>query len=237
MPSPGEASPRLNARIAGVFYLLTFVGGVASLALGGRLVNYGDAAATAASIRAHESLFRLGFAANLFASACYVAVTLLFYELFKPVRRSISMLAAFFSLVGCAVGAFGSLFQLAPLVVLGGAQYLGVFNLEQLHALALVLLKLGAQANNIGLVFFGCYCLLIGYLIFRSDFLPRILGVLMAIGGAGWLTNSFISFLSPPLARSLSSWMMAPGILGEAALTLWLLVMGVKPAARSEALS
>ena len=237
MPSPGEASPRLNARIAGVFYLLTFVGGVASLALGGRLVNYGDAAATAASIRAHESLFRLGFAANLFASACYVAVTLLFYELFKPVSRSISMLAAFFSLVGCAVGAFGSLFQLAPLVVLGGAQYLGVFNVEQLQALALVLLKLGAQANNIGLVFFGCYCLLIGYLIFRSDFLPAILGVLMAIGGAGWLTNSFISFLSPPLARSLSSWMMAPGILGEAALTLWLLVMGVKPAARSEALT
>ena len=237
MPPPGEASPRLNARIAGVFYLLTFVGGVASLALGGRLVNYGDAAATAASIRAHESLFRLGFAANLFASACYVAVTLLFYELFKPVSRSISMLAAFFSLVGCAVGAFGSLFQLAPLVVLGGAQYLGVFNVEQLQALALVLLKLGAQANNIGLVFFGCYCLLIGYLVFRSDFLPRILGVLMAIGGAGWLTNSFISFLSPPLARSLSSWMMAPGILGEAALTLWLLVMGVKPAARSEALS
>ena len=237
MPPPGEASPRLNARIAGVFYLLTFVGGVASLALGGRLVNYGDAAATAASIRAHESLFRLGFAANLFASACYVAVTLLFYELFKPVSRSISMLAAFFSLVGCAVGAFGSLFQLAPLVVLGGAQYLGVFNVEQLQALALVLLKLGAQANNIGLVFFGCYCLLIGYLVFRSDFLPRILGVLMAIGGAGWLTNSFVSFLSPPLARSLSSWMMAPGILGEAALTLWLLVMGVKPAARSEALS
>ena len=147
------------------------------------------------------------------------------------------MLAAFFSLVGCAVGAFGSLFQLAPLVVLGGAQSLGVFNVEQLQALALVLLKLGAQANNIGLVFFGCYCLLIGYLIFRSDFLPAILGVLMAIGGAGWLTNSFISFLSPPLARSLSSWMMAPGILGEAALTLWLLVMGVKPAARSEALS
>ena len=182
MPPPGEASPRLNARIAGVFYLLTFVGGVTSLALGGRLVNYGDAAATAASIRAHESLFRLGFAANLFASACYVAVTLLFYELFKPVRRSISMLAAFFSLVGCAVGAFGSLFQLAPLVVLGGAQYLGVFNVEQLQALALVLLKLGAQANNIGLVFFGCYCLLIGYLVFRSDFLPAILGVLMAIG-------------------------------------------------------
>ena len=237
MPPPGEASPRLNARIAGVFYLLTFVGGVASLALDGRLVNFGDAAVTAASIRAHESLFRLGFAANLFASACYVAVTLLFYELFKPVSRSISMLAAFFSLVGCAVGAFGSLFQLAPLVVLGGAQYLGVFNVEQLQALALVLLKLGAQANNIGLVFFGCYCLLIGYLVFRSDFLPAILGVLMAIGGAGWLTNSFISFLSPPLARSLSSWMMAPGILGEAALTLWLLVMGVKPAARSEALS
>ena len=162
-----EASPRFKARIAGVFYLLTFVTGViAMFAVSGRVV------------------------ANLLATACYVAVTLLFYDIFKPVNRNISLLAAFFGLVGCAFGALDS-FHLAP------------FNINPL-------------------VFFGVYCLLIGYLIWRSTFLPRILGVLMAFGGLGWLT-----FLSPALAHSPSPYNAGPGMLGEGALTLWLLVKGV----------
>ncbi len=163
-----EASPRFKARIAGVFYLLTFLtGGVALFVRG-----------------------RLGFAAGLIAASCYIAVTLLFYYMFKPVNRSLSLLAAFFSLVGCAIGAL-SPFHLAP-----------------------------SHINP--LVFFGFYCLLIGYLIFRSTFLPRILGVLMAFAGLGWLT-----FLSPPLANYLYPYNLAPGLLGEGSLTLWLLVMGV----------
>jgi hypothetical protein len=100
-----ETSPGFKARIAGVFYLLTFVtGGLAVFARGGLVVN-GDAAATATNILAHESLFRLGFAADLLVVACYIAVTALFYDLFKPVTRSVSLLAAFFSLVGCAIQA------------------------------------------------------------------------------------------------------------------------------------
>jgi len=163
-----ETSPRLKARIAGVFYLLTFLtGGVALFVRG-----------------------RLSLVAGLIAGACYIAVTLLFYSLFKPVNRSLSLLAAFFSLVGCAIGPL-SLIHLAP-----------------------------SHINP--LVFFGFYCLLIGYLIFRSTFLPRILGVLMAIAGLGWLT-----FLSPPLANHLSPYNLAPGILGEGLLTLWLLAIGV----------
>ncbi len=163
----GEGSPQAKARIAGVFYLLTIVFGALALAFpNGRV------------------------ASNLIATACYVAVTVLFYVLFKPVSRNLSLLAAFFGLVGCTVGAL-SAFDLAPF-----------------------------QINS--LVFFGCYCLLIGTLIFKSTFLPRTLGVLMALGGLGWLT-----FASPPLASSLFPYSMAPGILGESALTLWLLVMGV----------
>jgi hypothetical protein len=127
---------------------------------------------------------------NLIATACYIAVTLLFYYIFKPVNRSLSLLAAFFSLAGCAIGVLG-LFHLA---------------------------RFGISP----LVFFGFYCLLIGYLIFRSIFLPRILGVLMAFGALGWLT-----FLSPPRASHLSPYIFAPGILGEGSLTLWLLVIGV----------
>jgi uncharacterized protein DUF4386 len=217
-----EASPRLKARIAGVFYLLEMLTGGFALFVLRRLGVSGDAAATATNILAHQSLFQLGFAADLIQFACYVVVTGLFYDLFKPVNRSLSLLAAFFSLVGCTIGALSCLFYLAPLVVLGGAQYLSVFNVEQLQALALMCLKLYGQCFNISFVFFGFYCLLIGYLIFRSTFLPRILGVLMAIAGSGWLT-----FVSPALAMYLSPYILAPGILGEGSLMLWLLVIGV----------
>ncbi|MGD0506756.1 MAG: DUF4386 domain-containing protein [Terriglobales bacterium] len=217
-----EASPRPRARITGVVYLLYFLTAVlGELFLRGLVVS-GDAAATATNILAHESLFRLGFATGLISTACYIALTALFYDLFKPVNRSLSLLAAFFSLVGCAILAFGSAFQLAPLVVLGGGQYLSVFKVEQLRALALMFLELNAQAGNICVVFFGLYCLLIGYLIFRSTFLPRILGVLMAFAGLGWLT-----FLSPPFATHLSPYVLVLGFLAELALMLWLLVMGV----------
>ncbi|OLD71026.1 MAG: hypothetical protein AUI33_08055 [Ignavibacteria bacterium 13_1_40CM_2_61_4] len=222
-----EASPRFKARIAGVFYLLTILTGVFGLVAGGGLVVSGDAAATATNILAHESLFRLAFVAGLIATACYIAVTALLYILFKPVSRSLSLLAAFFSVVGCAIGALSCVFHLAPLIVLGGAQYLGVFKLEQLQALALMFLKLRAQTENIGILFFGFYCLLIGYLIFRSSFLPRILGVLMAFGGLGWLTGSLANLLSPPLANQMFPYIMLPGLLGEGSLTIWLLVAGV----------
>lgn len=163
-----EASPRFKARMAGVFYLLTFLTGGFALFVQGRL----------------------GFAAGLIAGACYIAVTLLFYFIFKPVNRSLSLLAALISLVGCAIGPL-SLFM-SPL------------------------------SRISPLVFFGLYCLLIGYLIFRSTFLPRILAALMAFAGLGWLT-----FLSPPLAKYLSPYNMFPGVLGEGSLTLWLLVRGV----------
>jgi hypothetical protein len=137
------------------------------------------------------------------------------------------LLAAFFSLVGCVIGAIIGVFQLAPVVVLSGQQYLSVFKMEQLQALALMFLKLRAQGFNICLVFFGFYCLLIGYLIFRSTFLPRIVGVLMAIAGLCYAANSFATFLAPAFAARLVPYILAPGLLGEGSLTLWLLVKGV----------
>jgi Domain of unknown function (DUF4386) len=217
-----ETSPRFKARIAGVFYLLVILTALFAEVSRDRLVVPDDAAATATNILAHAPLLRLGFASDLIATACYIVVTAIFYGLFKPVNRSVSLLAAFFSLVGCALGAASCLFHLAPLAVLGGPQYLSAFTVEQLQALALMFLKLRVQTANIGIIFFGFYCLLIGYLIFRSTFLPRILGAGMAFAGLGWLT-----FLSPPLANYLFPYILAPGALGEGALTLWLLVMGV----------
>jgi hypothetical protein len=220
-----EAWPR--PRITGVVYLFYFLTAVCGEFFLKGLVVDGDAAATANNILAHQPLFRLGLATGLIATACYVAVTALFYDLFKPVNRSVSLLAAFFSLVGCAILAFASLFRIAPLVILGGrgGQYLSVFTVEQLRALASLFLELYGQCVNICFVFFGVYCILIGYLIFRSALLPRILGVLMVFAGLGWLT-----FLSPPLAHYLSPYIQVLGVLAEGSLMLWLLVMGVNVA-------
>ncbi len=162
-----EASPRFKAKIAGVFYLLSVL-----TAVFGELFLRG----------------RLGFAAGLIAISFYIAVTLLLYDIFKPVNRSLALLAASFNLV----------------------------------CLAFEALRLHPQGVNIALVFHGFYCLLIGYLIFRSTFLPRILGALMAIGGLAWLTS-----MSPPLAKHLSPYNVAVGFLEVGSAMLWLPVMGV----------
>ena len=220
------ASPRTRARIIGVIYLLFFVtsvlGELVAPEISGLGGVSGDAAGTANAILAHQSSFWLGWALGLISTACYVAVTALFYQLFKPVSRSIALLAVFFGLVEQTITAFQSLFQLAPLVVLGGSPYLSVFSVKQLQALALLFLNLNVQAGSIALVFAGPFQILIGYLIFRSTFLPRILGVLIALAGLGWLI-----FLAPPLANHLLTLLEVLGVLGEVPLMLWLLVMGV----------
>ena len=219
-----EASPRFKARMAGVFQLLEAVtASFPGVFVLGRLVVDGNAAATAANILGHERLFWLGFASSLIGVACHIAWALLMYELLKPVSRSLSSLAAFVILVGCAVQAITSLFYLAPLLILQAGSSLSAFTPEHLRALALMFVKLNSYANDIYLVFFGVWCILIGYLIFRSTFLPRILGVLLAISGLGWVT-----YLYPPLAYHLFiPYIATASALGEIPLEFWLIVMGV----------
>ncbi len=216
--------PSPKGRAIGVVYLLYFVGAVSAVFLAKGLVISGDAAATAKAIMAHQSLYRSGLAVGLLANAIYIALTALFYGLFEPVNRSVSLIAAFFSFVGCGIQILGGIFQLAPLVVLGGSQFLSPFTVEQLQAAALLSLKLYSQTFAVSLVLFALYDLTIGYLIFRSTFLPRILGVLMMCAGVGWLT-----FVWPPLAKSLSSFVLPLGFLTEFLLMLWLLMKGVNP--------
>jgi hypothetical protein len=219
-----EVSPRFKARIAGLCYVLMLPTGGLAMFVRGRFVVKGDAAATAANILAHEPLFRLAFAGDLLVVAIYILFTVLMYDLLKPVNRSFSLLAAFFSLMGCATQAFSCVFELAPLVVLGREQYLGVFKVEQLQSLAYLSLKLYSQAYGVSLVFFGFYNLVIGYLVFKSTFLPRILGVLMAASCPFGLT-----FLWPPFAAKYFRYLLVTDV-GEALLVLWLLVMGVNAA-------
>jgi len=219
-------SPRLSARITGVLYLLTILTGIfAQMYVSGSLVVEGDAAATATNILTHRGLFQLGFAAYLIEMACQIAYTALFYGLLKPAGSSVSLVAAFLGLAGCVIKTVSRLFYIAPLFILGGAHYLNVFNAEQLQALALLFLRVNDHGAAIALVFFGFYALLTGYLIFRSTFLPRILGVLGMLGGLGWLT-----FLYPPLGYRLFLYVAVLGLLGAVAQILWLLVMGVNVA-------
>jgi uncharacterized protein DUF4386 len=219
-----EVSPRFKARMAGVCQLLeAMTAAFGQVIVLGRLVVAGNAAATAANILGHERLFRLGFASSLIGVGFHLAWALLLYELLKPVNRRLSLLAAFVILVGCSIQALTSLLYLAPLVVLQDGSSLSAFAPGQLQALALMFLKLNAYAFDIYLVFFGFWCVLTGYLIFRSTFLPRSLGVLLTISGLGWVT-----YLSPPLAQHLFfPFIAAASALGEIPLELWLIVMGV----------
>jgi len=220
-----EASPRFKARMAGVFEVLEgMTSAFGQVFVLGRLVVFSDAAATAANILGHQPLFWLGFVSSLIGVACHIAWTLLFYELFEPVNRSLSLLAAFVGLVVCGLQALTSLLYLAPLLILQGGSSVSAFTAEQLQALALIFLKLNAYAFEIDLVFFGFWCVLAGYLIFRSTFLPRILGVLLAIDGLGWAT-----YMYPPLASYLFPFIAAASALAEIPLQLWLVVMGVNP--------
>jgi hypothetical protein len=220
-----EASPRFKARMAGVFEVLEgMTSAFGQVFVLGRLVVFSDAAATAANILGHQPLFWLGFVSSLIGVACHIAWTLLFYELFKPVNRSLSLLAAFVGLVVCGLQALTSLLYLAPWLILQGGSSVSAFTAEQLQALALIFLKLNASAFEIDLVFFGFWCVLAGYLIFRSTFLPRILGVLLAIDGLGWAT-----YMYPPLASYLFPFIAAASALAEIPLQLWLVVMGVNP--------
>jgi Domain of unknown function (DUF4386) len=219
----GETSPRFEARITSAFYLLTILTGIfAQGFVSGSLVVDGDAAATATNILMHKSLFQLGFAVYLIEMSCQIAMTALFYDLLKPAGRSVSLVAAFLGLAGCVIKTFSRLFFIAPLFILGGAHYLSVFSTEQLQALSLLFLKVNDHGAAIALVFFGFYAILTGYLIVRSTFLPRILGVLSIFGGLGWLT-----FLYPPLGYRLFPYLAVLGGLGAASLMLWLLVFGV----------
>ena len=213
------------ARFAGVLFLVSFVaGGFGEAYVPSKLIVSGDAAATAENIKAFGSLFRWGFAGYLVEAACDIVLALIFYVLLRPVRKDIALLAAFFGLVGTAVFAAAELFYLAPLLILRGAGYLNTFSPDQLNTLALLSLKLFAYGGAMFTVFYGVAWVLRGYLIFRSGYLPRLLGVLMTLGGLAFITRNFLLVLAPAYAPGTLLLLMLPGGLSLAA---WLLVRGV----------
>ena len=218
----------LKARIAGVLYLMVIIGGIfAEVFVRGSLIVSGDAAQTAHNILSHELLYRSGFAAHIFILLCNIPLTLIFYELLRVVSKSLSLLMVFFMLVGTAIEAVNLFNHFAPLILLGGGQYLSAIDAEPLQDMAYMSLRLFAVGFGVSLVFFGGYCLVTGYLIFKSTFLPRILGLLLAIGGLCYLTNSFTLFLAPQVAGMLFPYILLPSFLAESSLCLWLIVFAV----------
>jgi hypothetical protein len=223
-----ETSPQAYARIGGVLYLIIIVIGLFGEAfVRENLIVSGDATATANNIVTSQLLWRIGVAGELILLVCAVALTLIFYVLLRPVSRNFALLAAFFDLVSIAVEGAIALNLVAALFPLGDAGYLKAFEPHQLHALAYLSLKAHGYGFGISLIFFGCACLVLGYLIFRSGYLPRILGVLMQIAGLSYLTNSFALLVAPAFADLIFPAILIPAFIGESSLCLWLIVKGV----------
>jgi hypothetical protein len=200
--------PRLLARIAGGLYLINIVGGAFAIGyVPAVLIVAGDAAATARNIHVNEQLYRSGIVAHVLITLTNIPLAVIFYDLFKVVDRRIALLVVFFTLVGTAVEA---------------------------AILASMPVDLTGTGYAISSVYFGCYGLALGYLVFRSTFLPRAIGVLLAFGAASYLTYSFASLLSPDFAARLVPYVQLPSLIGEGSLCLTLLLVGVNAQRWSE---
>jgi len=220
-----STSIQTYARVAGVLFLLSMVGGFfGELYAPSRLIVSADAAATAKNIVVSNWLFRVGFASYLVEAVCDIALSLIIYVLLRPVQKNLALLAAFFGLVSTAVFAVAELFYFAPSLILGGADYLKSFSPDQLNALALLSLKMYGLGGGIFMAFYGLATGVRGYLIYRSGYLPKTLGVLMALAGLGFITNNFVLVLSPAYASDL---LLLPMFLAGVSMTVWLLVKGV----------
>jgi hypothetical protein len=222
------ASPRQLARTAGGLYLLNIVGGAFAIGyVPAVLVVAGNAAATAHNIQANELLYRSGLVAHILITVTNIPLAVIFYDLFTVVNRRLALLVVFFTLVGTAIESANLLNQFAPLILMNGGQYSSALTTEQLQALAYLPVGLRTISYNISGVFFGFYGLIIGYLVFKSTFLPRVIGVLLAIGALCYLTYSFASFLAPGFAAHLVPYIQLPSLVGEGSFSLWLLIVGV----------
>ncbi|MBV9720157.1 MAG: DUF4386 domain-containing protein [Candidatus Eremiobacteraeota bacterium] len=224
-PPASAASISTYARIAGALLLVGFVaGGFGELFVPSKLIVPADATATAHNIMASESLFRMGFVGYLVEAVCDVSTTLLLYVLLRPVNKNLALLAAFFGLVGTATYAIAEFFYFAALQLLEGATYLRTFSPEQLNTLALLSLKLYGDGAEVFMAFGGVGSIIVGYLIFRSCYLPKTLGVLLALAGLGFITINVALVLAPAYASPV---LLLPVLLATLSLALWLLVKGV----------
>lgn len=227
-----DISQRETAKIAGFGYLIIIIAGIfAEFFVRSRLIVPGEAATTANNIIAFEGLFRLGIAGDLIMLSCDVMVALALYVLLKPVNKSLALLAAFFRLTQTAILGINLLNLLLVVLLLSGADFVTVMSTEQLYAQVLLFLKAHNYGYLIGLVFFGFHCFVLGYLILKSSYIPRILGVLLIAASSGYLIDSFANILLSNYVDYEMIFLLVvavPAIIAELSLCLWLLFKGAK---------
>ena len=216
---------QMYVRLAGVLLLLSMVGGYfGEMHVPSRIVVSRDPAATAQNILDFNMMFRWGFAGYLLEAVCDIALSLVMYVLLKPAGKNLALLAAFFGLVSTSVFAVAQFFFFGSSMILGGAEYLKGFSPDQLNSLAFIWVRMYGLGAGLFMVFYGIAAATRGYLIYRSGYLPRVLGVLLMLAGAGFIARNFVLVLAPAYVSNL---FLAPMFLAGVSLTGWLMVKGV----------
>lgn len=214
--------------LGGLLYLGIIAGGIFAEAVvrQGLLVS-GDPQATASNILANEGLYRAGFGVSLVFLAFNLPLVLVFFQLLRRVNENLALLMTFFFVVACSVEIMNVVNHLNALEIhLYDPDQLGLTS-AQMAAIGYLSLQYFNTGFGVALVYFGCYFLLLGYLVVRSRFLPAFAGVLLIVAGAGYLTNSFALFLIPSLSSLLFPWVLLPALIAELTIALWLLFKGV----------
>lgn len=234
--SKGEAmNAKAWARIAGVLWLATIgLGLFGEAVVRSRLIT-SDADTTLSNVLTHEGAYRLGEAALLTGTATYLALTAIMYRLLAPVSRNLSLIAAFFSVVGCVFWMFSLVGDAAPLVFLAdGRSVLGA-SPETTRALTFAFMKLHSETLLLGMLCFGVHCLLMGILIVRASFLPALIGIVLGLGGVCYMAAGYFHTLSPDLYAQFGRFLFLPGEAGEIAIALWLAIVGLNAAKWTDA--
>ena len=225
---PYVSRPQAYARLGGVLYLAIIVFGAFSEGyVMNTLIVAGDAGATAGNIMASRGLWSVAVAADLVIPVLAVVGVWISYVLLRPVSKTLVLLDVFLTLVSLAVEAVSKLFLLLVLPVLNTSNYLPAFEHRQLGVLANLALRAHGIAFDIALVFFGCACLVEGYLLYKSGYFPKFIGVLMQIAGLCYLISCFADLLAPSIADLITPAILLPPLLGELSYCLWLLIKGV----------
>lgn len=215
-----------TARLAGFLWLLMFLFGPAAQIIRDRLFISGDTAATAGNIMANDFLFRLGFASDLMMMIIYVLLPLTLYKLLCTVNKNLAIIMVIFVILGTSINMINLLNEFASLQLLSGAKYLGVFEMAQLQAQSMLSYDLYLHGYEIANIFFGLWLVPLGLLVCKSGYIPRILGILLIIGGCGLFVNVFIHFLFPGYGI-VSTILLIPQTLSEFLFLAWLLIRGI----------
>ena len=216
-----------SARIAGFLYFIYMATHIVSDIWRDSFIVPGDAATTTANIMAHEGIFTITSVGDFFAAALFFLAAWALYALLKPVNKDLALLFLLLNLTGVAMQCMSAINLFAALLLVNAPDYLNVFQADQLQSLAMFLLDLREKGFLIAQLFYGAWLFPLGYLVYKSGFLPKVLGIVLMVHCFTWLSTVFLSFLFPSfVAITYVSWPL--GFIAEFGLTLWLLIMGAK---------